>query len=98
MLTFVYCLTGQIHYAYIIIEDKVEQPSALNCFAKIGNQNAVHVGSYFNLNPAANGGPIPNVSVEYPDLVDGTMVAKEEDSPVCISGEICKVVAIFGGL
>ena len=98
MLIFVDCLSGQLHYAYIIIEDKVEQPNALNCFAIIGNQVPVHVGSYFNLNPAANGGPIPKVSIEYPRLVDGTMVAKEEDSPVCISGKTCKVVAIFGGL
>ena len=74
------------------------QPGALYCYANFGDRPEVHVGSYFNLNPAANDGLIPTVSLEYPGLVDGTMVAKEEDSPMCISGTTCKVVAIFGGL
>ena len=76
----------------------MEAPDVINCFARLGNQAQVHVGSYTNLYPAANVGSIRRVTVEYPGLVDGTMVAKEEDSPVCISGKTCKVVAIFGGL
>ena len=90
--------TGYLHYAYITIDDKLEELELLNCYATTGNQlHPELVGSHYNLNPAANSEPIPEVTIEYPYFIDGAMISEEEYSLTCISGKTCKVVAIFGG-